>query len=168
MSTFLIRYAAFQSSSYPIVIQRLGWPGSRSNPHLKFWKCRESNPTGWLLDQLGDWTFKYTLRKEHSAMWENIIFLLPFMSCLKEWVDEIPSLFYFATSHFPLSFLCPFQFGVSIWLWVFLLVVSPPFSCSILLGSCGPHQMSYSLFWLSLCEPNKKAKRCFLNILLIR
>ena len=33
-----------QSSSNPIVLTSLGGPRSRFNPHLKFWKCRESNP----------------------------------------------------------------------------------------------------------------------------
>ena len=36
MSTFLIRSATSQSSSYPIVLTRLGGPRSRSNPDLKF------------------------------------------------------------------------------------------------------------------------------------
>ena len=36
MSTFLIRSAASQSSSYPIILMRLGGPYSRPNPHLKF------------------------------------------------------------------------------------------------------------------------------------
>ena len=36
MSTFLIRSATSQSSSYPIVLMRLSGPRSRPNPHLKF------------------------------------------------------------------------------------------------------------------------------------
>ena len=36
MSTFLIRSATSQSSSYPIVLTMLGGPRSRPNPHLKF------------------------------------------------------------------------------------------------------------------------------------
>ena len=36
MSTFLIRSATSQSSSYPTVLTRLGGPRSRPNPHLKF------------------------------------------------------------------------------------------------------------------------------------
>ena len=36
MSTFLIRSATSQSSSYPIVLMRLGGPRSRPNPHLEF------------------------------------------------------------------------------------------------------------------------------------
>ena len=36
MSTFLIRSATSQSSSYPVVLTRLGGPRSRPNPHLKF------------------------------------------------------------------------------------------------------------------------------------
>ena len=35
MSTFLIRSATFQSSSYPIFLTRLGGPRSRPNPHLR-------------------------------------------------------------------------------------------------------------------------------------
>ena len=35
MSTFLIRPATSQSSSYPVVLTRLGGPSSTSNPHLK-------------------------------------------------------------------------------------------------------------------------------------
>ena len=34
MSTFLIRYATSQSSSYPIVLTRLGGPRSRPNQHF--------------------------------------------------------------------------------------------------------------------------------------
>ena len=44
MPTFLNRLAASQSISYPIVLTRLGGPRSRPYPHLKLWKCRESNP----------------------------------------------------------------------------------------------------------------------------
>ena len=48
MSTFLITYATSQSSSYPIVFMRLVGPSSRPNPHLKLWKCRESDTlTPW-------------------------------------------------------------------------------------------------------------------------
>ena len=36
MSTFLIRSVTSQSSSYPIVLTRLGGPRSRPNTHLKF------------------------------------------------------------------------------------------------------------------------------------
>ena len=36
MSTFLIRSATSQSSSYPIVLTRLGGPRATPNPHLKF------------------------------------------------------------------------------------------------------------------------------------
>ena len=36
MSTFLIRSATSPSSSYPIVLTRLGGPRSRPNPQLKF------------------------------------------------------------------------------------------------------------------------------------
>ena len=36
MLTFLIRSASSQSSSYPIVLTRLGGPRSRPSPHLKF------------------------------------------------------------------------------------------------------------------------------------
>ena len=36
ISTFLIRSATSQSSSYPIVLTRLGRPRFRPNPHLKF------------------------------------------------------------------------------------------------------------------------------------
>ena len=36
MSTFLIRSATSQSSSYPIVLTRLGGPRSRPKSHLKF------------------------------------------------------------------------------------------------------------------------------------
>ena len=43
MSTFLIRSVTSPSSSYPIVLARLGGPRSRSNPHLKLCKGWESN-----------------------------------------------------------------------------------------------------------------------------
>ena len=36
MSTFLIKPATSQSSSYSIVLTRLGGPRSGPNPHLKF------------------------------------------------------------------------------------------------------------------------------------
>ena len=43
MLTFLIRSTTSESSSYVIVLTRLGEFHSRPNPHLKFWKCQESN-----------------------------------------------------------------------------------------------------------------------------
>ena len=43
ISTFLIRSTTSQSSSYRVVLVRLGGPYSRPNPHLKLWKCQESN-----------------------------------------------------------------------------------------------------------------------------
>ena len=42
MSTFLIRSATSQSSSYPIALTSLGGPRSRPNPHLKF-VCIDKN-----------------------------------------------------------------------------------------------------------------------------
>ena len=45
MSTFLIRFTASQSSSYPIVLTRLGGPLSRPNPHLKFVEVPGIEPT---------------------------------------------------------------------------------------------------------------------------
>ena len=60
MSTFLIRSATSQSSSYPIVLMGLGGPRSRSNPHLKFVEVPGIEPatswsvvTCWPLDQRG-------------------------------------------------------------------------------------------------------------------
>ena len=44
MSTFLIRSTTSQSSSYPIVLSRLGGSRSRPNPHLQLCKCRQLNP----------------------------------------------------------------------------------------------------------------------------
>ena len=44
MWTFLIRSATSQSTSYPIFLARQDGPRFRPNPHLKLWKCRESNP----------------------------------------------------------------------------------------------------------------------------
>ena len=41
---FLTRSATSQSSSYPIILTRLGGPRSGPNPHLKLWECRGSNP----------------------------------------------------------------------------------------------------------------------------
>ena len=52
MSTFLIRSAISQSSSYSIVLTRLGGPRSRTNRNLNLWKCRGSNPRPH--DQLSD------------------------------------------------------------------------------------------------------------------
>ena len=46
MSTFLIRSATFQSSSYPIALTRLGGPRSRPNPHLKLWKYHVTSKSG--------------------------------------------------------------------------------------------------------------------------
>ena len=48
MSTFLIRSATSLSSSYPIVLTRLGGPRSTSNPHLKFVEVPGIEPaTSW-------------------------------------------------------------------------------------------------------------------------
>ena len=44
MSTFLIRSASSQSSSYPFVLTSLVGPRSKPNSHLKLWKWRKSNP----------------------------------------------------------------------------------------------------------------------------
>ena len=51
MSTFLIRSATSPSSSYPIVLTRLGGPRSRPNPHfLKFVEVPVFEPaTPWLV-----------------------------------------------------------------------------------------------------------------------
>ena len=49
MSTFLIRSATSQSSSYPIVFTRLGGPRFRSNPHLKFVKVQGIEPATYLM-----------------------------------------------------------------------------------------------------------------------
>ena len=50
MLTFLIRSAISQSRSCPIVLMMLGGSRSRLNPHLKLWKCQESNP--WPRDNI--------------------------------------------------------------------------------------------------------------------
>ena len=48
MSTFLIKSATSQSSSYPIVLTRLGGPRSRPNPNLKFVEVPGIEPaTSW-------------------------------------------------------------------------------------------------------------------------
>ena len=78
MPTFLIRSATFQSISYPIVLTRLDEPRSRPNPHLKLWKCQESNPQPHvstqkrlLLDVLMHW-FKLPLwLNHHRSIWRN-------------------------------------------------------------------------------------------------
>ena len=44
MSTFLIKSPTSQSSSYPIVLTRLGGSHSRPNPHLKFVKVLGIEP----------------------------------------------------------------------------------------------------------------------------
>ena len=46
MSTFLIRSASSQSSSYPIVLTRLGGPRSRPNPHplIQYNTIQYNNP----------------------------------------------------------------------------------------------------------------------------
>ena len=44
MSAFLIRSTTSQSSSYQIVLMRLGGPRSRPNSHLKFVEVPGSNP----------------------------------------------------------------------------------------------------------------------------
>ena len=57
MSTFLIRSATSQSSSYPIVLTKLGGPRSRPNTHLKFVEVPRIEPatswSSWPLDQRG-------------------------------------------------------------------------------------------------------------------
>ena len=61
MSTFLIRSAISQSSTYPIVLTRLGGPRSRPNPQFKICgsagdQTRDlmiSSQTRWPLDQRG-------------------------------------------------------------------------------------------------------------------
>ena len=48
MLTFLIRFATSQSSSYPIVLTRLGGPRSRPNPHFKICGSAGVEPvTSW-------------------------------------------------------------------------------------------------------------------------
>ena len=48
MSTFLIRSATSQPSSYPIVLTRLSGPRSRPNPHLKIVEVPGIEPaTSW-------------------------------------------------------------------------------------------------------------------------
>ena len=44
MVTFLIRSDTSQSSNNSIFLTRQDGPRSRPNPHLKLWKCQESNP----------------------------------------------------------------------------------------------------------------------------
>ena len=39
----VIRSATSQSSSFPIILTRLGEPRSRPNPYLKLWRFRELN-----------------------------------------------------------------------------------------------------------------------------
>ena len=53
MPTFLIRSATYQSTSYPIVLTRLGEPRCRSNPHLR--EVPEIEPaTLWSVVSLAD------------------------------------------------------------------------------------------------------------------
>ena len=66
MSTFLTRSATSHSSSYPIVLTRLGGPLSRPNPHLKFGSAGEwtrdlmiSSQARWPLDQWGGHIYIY-------------------------------------------------------------------------------------------------------------
>jgi len=55
MSTFLIRSATSQSSSYPIVLTRLAEPLSRPNPHLKFVEVLGiESATSWLVVRHAD------------------------------------------------------------------------------------------------------------------
>ena len=95
MSTFLIRSATSQSSSYPIVLTRLGGPRSRPNPHLKhnitiifyyhtyylsfcrqnssfidlFAVCLHSAVSGSILDRVG--IFNFSLRMVLGGMAEK-------------------------------------------------------------------------------------------------
>ena len=69
MSTSLTRPATSQSSSYPIVLTRLGRPRSRSNPHLKLWKCRESKTR-----LLGPYSDTLTPRQTKPKTKENLNF----------------------------------------------------------------------------------------------
>ena len=55
MSNFLIRSPTSQSSSYPIVLTRLGGPRSRPNPHLKFVEVLGIEPaTSWSIVRHAD------------------------------------------------------------------------------------------------------------------
>ena len=55
MSTFLIRSATSPSSSYPIVLTRLGGLRSRPNPHLKFVEVPGIEPaTSWSIVRHAD------------------------------------------------------------------------------------------------------------------
>ena len=55
MLTFLIRYTTSQSSSYPIVLTRLGRPRSRPNPQFKIVKAPGIEPaTSWLVARHAD------------------------------------------------------------------------------------------------------------------
>ena len=49
-SNNVIRSTISQSRSCPIVLTTLGGSHSRLNPHLKLWKCQESNP--WPRDNI--------------------------------------------------------------------------------------------------------------------
>ena len=72
--TFLIRSTTSQSSSYPMVLMRLGEPCSRPDPHLKLWKCSESNL--WPHNQKSDMLTTRPMRRSSLPVWE-IIFHLP-------------------------------------------------------------------------------------------
>ena len=74
MSNFLIRSATSQSSSYPIVLTRLGGPRSRPNPHLKFVEVPGIEPaTSWLY--VGAYTLKFQYLTFSPANKPNAHFL---------------------------------------------------------------------------------------------
>ena len=72
MSTFLIRSATSQSSSYPIVLTRLGGPLSRPSSHLKFGNTgnRTRSHTPWPLDQWGG----------HALVLSVVIVVIPYLN----------------------------------------------------------------------------------------
>ena len=112
MSIVLIRSATSQSSSYPIVLTRLGEPRSGPNPHLKLWKYRDrtrdlviSSQTCWPLNQRGG-QFKYYLiilsifyitLKRMMARWKDYEFLSP--GDLDHWILEM-------LQHFSTHLIC--------------------------------------------------------------
>ena len=68
MSTFLIRSATTQSSSYPIVLTRLGGPRSRPNPQKKHGIIQmevDGVSCSWIYKKCGFWKKKSKL--QHCA-----------------------------------------------------------------------------------------------------
>ena len=83
MSTFLIRSATSQSSSYPIVLTRLGGPWSRPNPHGSAGDCARdfmiSCQTCWPLDQWDHYSIKFVIYFKceicHAYMNDNAVII---------------------------------------------------------------------------------------------